>query len=160
MIELFIIFKTIIYTDLIKVNNNRVIIVLLTSLITLSFIYVILSLKTNKKYLLVFLFYTVFSIILFANAMYFSYFNRLISLDVFKQVGLVGDVKESIQELISFKKLALLLDIPIIGIYLWLLKKKKISYKVFKISENRAKKLIKTSVLMVVILFVYMFSKG
>jgi phosphoglycerol transferase MdoB-like AlkP superfamily enzyme len=119
-----------------------------------------LSLKTNKKYLLVFLFYTVFSIILFANAMYFSYFNRLISLDVFKQVGLVGDVKESIQQLISFKKLALLLDIPIIGMYLWLLNKKKLSYKVFTISENRAKKLIKTSVLMVVILFVYMFSKG
>jgi len=160
LIELFIIFKTIIYTDLIKVNNNRVIIVLLTSLITLSFIYVILSLKTNKKYLLVFLFYTIFSIILFANAMYFSYFNRLISLDVFKQVGLVGEVKESIQQLISFEKLALLLDIPIIGIYLWLLNKKKLSYKVFTISENRAKKLIKTSVIMVVILFVYMFSKG
>jgi phosphoglycerol transferase MdoB-like AlkP superfamily enzyme len=129
-------------------------------LITLSFIYAIFSLKTNKKYLLVFLFYTVFSIILFANAMYFSYFNRLISLDVFKQVGLVGEVKESIQQLISFEKLALLLDIPIIGIYLWLLNKKKLSYKVFTISENRAKKLIKTSVIMVVILFVYMFSKG
>lgn len=92
--------------------------------------------------------------------MYFSYFNRLISLDVFKQVGLVGDVKESIQELISFKKLALLLDIPIIGIYLWLLNKKKLSYKVFTISENRAKKLLRNSALIVVILFVYMFSKG
>lgn len=160
MIELFIIFKTILYTNLIKVNNNRVIIVLLTSLITLSLIYAILSLKTNKKYFVVFLFYTVFSIILFANAMYFSYFNRLISLDVFKQVGLVGDVKESIQELISFKKLMLLLDIPVIGIYLWLLNKGKLPHKVFAINENRTKKLLRTSAVIVVMLFVYMFSKG
>lgn len=160
MIELFVIFKTILYTNLVKVDNNRVLIVLLTSLITLLLIYAILSLKTSKKYLVLFLFYTVFSVILFANAMYFSYFNRLISLDVFKQVGLVGEVKESIQELISFEKLALLLDIPFIGVYLWILKKKKLPYKVFAIDENRSKKLLRTSAIVVVVLFIYIYSKG
>lgn len=159
MLEIFVFLKTILYTNLIKVENNRLFVVLLTSLITLGIIYIILSLNTNKKYSILFLFYFVFSVFLFANAMYFGYFNKLISIDAFTQAGQVGDVLDSIKELLNFKRLALLLDLPIIAAYLIAIRKNKTISKL-NISERKSKRLLLTSTVTVIILFIYITTIG
>ncbi len=158
MIELFIIFKTILYTNLIKVDDNRVIIVLLTSLITLSLIYAILSLKTNKKYFVVFLFYTVFSIILFANAVYFSYFNTLLSINVLSQARQLNTVKNSIKHLLDFSKIILLLDIPFV--YYYLNKKEKVFKGKGALKSEDYKNIFKTSSVFVLSILIYLFGIG
>lgn len=159
LLEIFVFLKTILYTNLIKVENNRLFVVLLTSLITLGIIYIILSLNTNKKYSILFLFYFVFSVFLFANAMYFGYFNKLISIDAFTQAGQVGDVLDSIKELLNFKRLALLLDLPIIAAYLIAIRKNKTISKL-NISERKSKRLLLTSTVTVIILFIYITTIG
>ncbi|TJX68374.1 LTA synthase family protein [Soehngenia saccharolytica] len=159
MLEIFVFLKTILFMNLIKVENNRLFVVLLTSLITLGIIYIILSLNTNKKYSILFLFYFVFSVFLFANAMYFGYFNKLISIDAFTQAGQVGDVLDSIKELLNFKRLALLLDLPLLAAYLTAIVKNKTISKL-NISEKKSKRLLLTSTVTVIILFIYITTIG
>lgn len=114
IISLLLIIKFIIFTNLIKVEQNRIPVILVSLLISLIIFSLIYGLKLKQKKPIFLCFYIFISLLMLGDAGYFSYFNQLPSLLVLKQANQLGAVTDSIKSILDFKKLALILDIPFI----------------------------------------------
>lgn len=91
-------------------------------MIFLSLFY-FLSKKEEKSYKIVSLvLYSLMSLLLFADVVYFTYFNRMPSVNELGHAANLGDVMDAVVLLIKFKNLIFLLDLPIL-IYLAVKKK-------------------------------------
>ena len=62
--------------------------------------------------------YFVFSIIMFADRMYFSYYHKLPGVALLGMVKMLGGVPDSVIELLDFSHLLYLVDLPVIAVYL------------------------------------------
>ncbi len=100
-----------------KVKYNRPIVLLISILVILFFFTLIYLSNGKKKYRLGFCFYTIVSAIMFADIVYYTYFNTLPSIRMLKQMGQVTAVGDSVKTLLSIKNLLFLLDLPLTYIY-------------------------------------------
>lgn len=117
-----LILKILLFMNITGIINNKFIIFLISTLITLFFFTLIYFNNNKKRHKIAFVFYTIMSLIMFADVMYYSYFNSLPSIKMLKLMNQVATVGDSVASLLSFKNLLFLLDIPLLIIYF---KKKK-----------------------------------
>ena len=109
--------KTLLFMNITKVMYHRSWVFFISSLIitfTLSLIY--LS-DMKKKQTLAFSFYNIMSAIMFADIMYFSYFNALPSIKMVKMVGEAAAAGDSVKSLFTMRNLLFLIDIPFLMRY-------------------------------------------
>lgn len=110
--------KFIWFTYLINVEKNRLLVALVSLLISifiLSLIYRKDSKTSNRKALI---FYTIISAIVFVDAAYYTHFSSLPSILAVKQVGQLAAAGDSLRVLIGPRLLVLILDIPLLIYYI------------------------------------------
>ncbi len=103
--------------DITNVEHNESLILLTSILITLLLFTFIYFGNFKKKRTLGFSLYSIISAIMFADIMYYSYFNSLPSLRMMKQFNQLGAVGDSIKTLLNPRNLMFILDIPFHFIY-------------------------------------------
>ncbi len=158
MLELMMLIKSIIYANAIKIDNNETYIIVLTFFISCA-IFSLISWKSgDKKKRNIVVFYSLISILMFANAVYFSYFNTLLSINVLSQARQLNTVKNSIKHLLDFSKMILLLDIPFV--YYYLNKKEKVFNGKGALKSEDYKNIFKTSSVFVLSILIYLFGIG
>ncbi|GMG95297.1 LTA synthase family protein [Tepidimicrobium xylanilyticum] len=117
MLSLLLALKILLFMNITRVKHNRAL-VFLISLLVILFCYSFIYLRNNRnKYRLGFLFYTIVSLIMFVDVVYYSYFNTLPSIKMLKQVGQVPAVGDSVKTLLSFRNILFLLDLPLVYFY-------------------------------------------
>ena len=117
MILLFlIIFKFILFYNLTHVSYSPLV-VLSVDVFIFSCFYLIKNTKLKGTKSLYFGLYVLLSIVMFADATYFSYFNRLPVIKEMGHAGNLGDVKGAVLMLLNIKNLLFIIDLPVV-IYL------------------------------------------
>jgi len=158
MLELMMLIKSILYANAIKVEKNEAYIIVLTFFITCA-IFSFISWKSgNKKKRNIIVFYSLISILMFANAVYFSYFNTLLSINVLSQARQLTTVKNSIKHLLDLNKIIIVLDIPFV--YYYLSKKEKAFNGKGALKSEDYKNIFKTSSVFVLSILIYLFGIG
>ena len=109
--------KFILYTNLIKVQYNRISVILISSLISTLILSLIYKSKSKRKSKHAFTFYTVVSILMLVNATYFAHFNNLTSVNLIPQIPQLKTVGDNLKILLDIKKLLLIIDLPIMLVY-------------------------------------------
>lgn len=112
-----LIWKILLFMDITNVEHNESLILLTSILITLLLFTFIYFSNFKKKRTLGFALYNIISAIMFADIMYYSYFNSLPSLRMMKQFNQLGAVGDSIKTLLNPRNLMFILDIPFHFIY-------------------------------------------
>ena len=116
--------KFILYTNLIKVEYNRISIIITSSLISALILSLIYRSKSKHKSRNALIFYCVVSVLMLGNATYFAHFNNLLSVKLIPQIPQLKTVGENLKILLNMEKLLLIIDIPIIILYRFLTRKK------------------------------------
>ena len=109
--------KFILYTNLIKVEYNRISIIITSSLISALILSLIYRSKSKHKSRNSLIFYSVVSILMLGNATYFAHFNNLLSVKLIPQIPQLKTVGENLKILLDMKKLLLIIDLPMIILY-------------------------------------------
>lgn len=109
--------KTLLFMYVTKVKYNRFIIFSISMLIILFFFTWIYFSKNKKKQTLAFAFYNTVSAFMFADAMYYTYFNALPSIKMLKQLNQVAVVGDSVKSIFTFTNFLFLMDIPFLMFY-------------------------------------------
>ncbi len=117
LFTILLIFKILLFMHITDIRYNRGIILLISALITLFFFTLIYLSNHKKKQTIAFSFYNIMSAFMFADVMYYSFFNSLPSIAMLKQFSEVTAVGDSILALLSFRNLLFLLDIPFLMMY-------------------------------------------
>lgn len=112
--SILLVIKFIIFTNLIKIEQNRIPIIIVSTLISLIVLSLLYGSKLKYKRSIAISFYVIISLLMLGDAGYYSYFNQLPSLIVLRQAKQLTAVTDSIKAILDFKKLALVLDIPFI----------------------------------------------
>jgi len=104
------------------VNNNMMAAIAGSILVILASI----MLVSNKRRFIVLLITDIFfSLLLFADTIYFRYYNNVLTIPVFYQIGLVGDTVESISALLKIKDLVFIADLPFLFAGILIMRKLK-----------------------------------
>lgn len=144
LLSALLLLKFIIFTNLIKIEHNRIPIIIVSTLISLVILSLIYGSKLKHKKTIAMSFYIIISLLMLGDAGYYAYFNQLPSLIVLKQTNQLAAVTDSIKAILDLKKLALILDIPFI---IFLSKKIKNEF----LEENNYKKWVPiTSILLLI----------
>ncbi len=117
MLNILPVLKTILYIDITNIEHNRILILLITSLGTISWLSFIGKISREHRGKIRAVFYSLFSLILFADSLYYLQFNMLPSVKLLGQIGLLTAVTDSIYGLINLKNLLFLLDLPLVLAY-------------------------------------------
>ena len=123
MLELLLLIKFIIYTGTIRIENNRPEVILTSFLISLVILALIKRVKGGRRYTYLFIFYAFVSALMLVNSTYFTQFNRLTSVHVIRQIPQLRTVGNNLKFLLDLGKVALLIDLPLV--YMYIRKKKK-----------------------------------
>lgn len=119
--------KIILFINITRIEYNRLLIFVISSLYVLLFYSIVYLSNNKKKQTIAFSFYNVMSGIMFADAMYFHYFNGMPTIKMVKQLGQVAQVSDSVKSILNPLNILFLIDIPILCYYS---SKKKKKYKV------------------------------
>ncbi|WP_353097215.1 sulfatase-like hydrolase/transferase [Tissierella praeacuta] len=123
MISILFILKTILFMNITNIEFNRILILIITSMITIGFISLIKQTRLKYKSTIIILFYGLISFIMFVDAVYYSQFHALPSIAMLGQAKQLTAVGDNIKSLVNIKNLLMILDIPIL-IFLSLYSKK------------------------------------
>ncbi len=117
------------------------------SLFVMTWIYT--SNRKNKKFFLG-LYYTIVSLILFADVLYYTHFQTLPSVSMLLQIKLLPNVSSSVVKIVSIKQMLFLLDLPIVYLLL--------KYKTLDLEEFFPKKMKRVIPLSFLIMFIIVSS--
>lgn len=106
--------KTILFLNITKVEFNKISILLITVMTTISIISLIKQTKLKYKNAIILVFYSVISIIMFVDVVHYAHFGSLPTVAMLSQTKQLGAVGDSIKNLLNIKNLAMILDIPIL----------------------------------------------
>lgn len=130
-------FKWSVYYNMVQTPGELAIPVVLTVIFSIwAFLILNRSLKT-KGSIIFFIVYALFSIIFLIDVVYFKQFSARASVMLLSQMGVVGDVKSSIKQLLTLRHFTALLDLPFwIAMIVYVHKKAirpNINYKVLSV---------------------------
>lgn len=145
MFEFLLLFKLIIYTSIIEVEFNRILVILVSFLISVMIIAKLneKSEKNRTSYILGF--YIFISALMLINATYFGQFHNLTSVAVIKQIPQLKTVGDNLKILLDFKRMALIIDIPFVLYFLYKSRKED-KFNIDKYRKKYNKLILKTSV--------------
>ncbi len=130
-------FKWSVYYNMVQTPGGLAIPVILTVVFSIWIFLLLNKAFKTKGSILFLLMYTVFSIIFLVDVVYFKQFNARASVILLQQMGVVGDVKSSINQLLTIHHFIALVDLPLwIGMIVFVSKKRmdiKINYKVLSL---------------------------
>ena len=112
-----LILKIILFMFLTGVKYSKALILGTSVLYTLFFFSLIYLSRNKKKQTLAFALYITLSSLMFVDSVYYYYFNGLPSIAMFKMLGVVQDVSDSVKYIIHPIHLIFLLDIPVLCFY-------------------------------------------
>ena len=92
VLTILFILKIILFIKLTGIQYNQAIIFTVSALFALFAFTLIYFSRNEKKQSIAFSFYNIMSAIMFADAVYYHYFNNLPSVIMFKQLGAVAQV--------------------------------------------------------------------
>ncbi len=130
-------FKWSLYYDMVKTPGELAVPVLLTVVISMwAFLLLTRSFKTKGSVLFLVL-YTLFSIVFLVDVVYFKQFNARASVMLLQQMGVVGDVKSSINQLLTIHHFIALVDLPVwAALVIYVARKKveiNVNYKILSV---------------------------
>ena len=97
---------------------------LLESAVLISLAWFLFSvIKKRVPYGLTYGIYIFVSVVMLINLMYFNFFGKLPSLFMLSNTGFVGDVGASVLKLLSFSSLVPIIDLPILAVYIFVIRK-------------------------------------
>lgn len=137
--------KFTVFYQLVQVTANFPVVLLLSCAIT----FLILTGFRNRLAALAV--YLVISLILFADITYFSFFNRYLSLQMLGAAEVIGDIGESIKQVMKPVNFLMFLDVALMGI---LIGTGKISAKKKQRRSRKGKELIPAAALILVLVLV------
>lgn len=114
-----VLIKIALFINMTNIENNIPTIFLFTALISILILSGIELLNDKYKKPLKALFYSAFSIIMFLDMMYYSYFQSLPSLALLSQFGQLGAVADSVTKALSIKTILFIVDIPFVIYYIY-----------------------------------------
>ncbi len=154
MLEFLLLIKLVIYTNIIEVEFNRILVVLVSFLISVMIIAKLneKSEKNRTSYLLGF--YVFISALMLINATYFGQFHNLTSVSVIKQIPQLKTVGDNLKILLDFKRMALIIDLPFIAYYLYKVKKNRVNL-VFSLRNLYNRRILKFSTLFLSLTLVF-----
>lgn len=117
--------KLLLFIFMTRVSHQVFLVFLVSSLLVSTILMAMYRYTTRFKYQVVLLFYILVSLLMFADVIYFTYFNRLITLSVKSQLGQIPGVLNVISFLLNQKILLFIIDIPVLLFYFY---KKKSCY--------------------------------
>ncbi len=98
-----VLFKFYLFYDLVRIENKM-------SLILVSALIVLLSFSAFKRKKIMAFIYLIISLLLLADALYFSYFSKYLSFQMIGAAEVLGDITESIKAILNPKLLLLFVD--------------------------------------------------
>lgn len=117
MIFLLFAFKLLVYYSLIDVKLNHILF-MTVSVVTMGLIFIGISHGKIKRKTIVFLIvYSAFSVLMFADSMYYNYYNQTVSVKQLWQAANVAAVPKSFIETLIPASFLLYIDIPFVYIY-------------------------------------------
>lgn len=114
ILSILFILKTILFLNITNVEFNKILILIITSMTTIGIISLINQTKLKYKTLIIMIFYSVVSFIMFLDVVYYSQFYALPSVSMLGQAKQLTAVGDNIKSLINIKNLLIILDIPIL----------------------------------------------
>lgn len=114
MILILFILKTILFLNMTDVQFNRILILIITSMITIGFISLIKQTKLKHKNTIFMIFYSIISFTMFIDTVYYSQFQVLPSVAMLGQAKQLTVLGDNIKSLINMKNILLIVDIPIL----------------------------------------------
>lgn len=142
--------KLMLYYTAVDVNIFTSIPFVLTILIFLGAMYIYTHNAGKRKILGFGLVYTIFSVIMFIDVIYYNYFNQLVSVTQILQIKNISGSEESVKAAVPILSIFILADIPLIW---YLIKKTKGFYDKKPISRRR-----KYAILSVMMIFIMIVS--
>lgn len=118
LISILILLKTLFFIHITRIQYNMLTVFLFTSLISLLILSAIELFSSKHKKKIKIGFYILFSIIMFVDIMYYSYFQSLPSISLLGQVKQLGPVTDSIKMLFTVKNALFIIDIPFVIYYI------------------------------------------
>ncbi len=106
--------------------HKPLLVFLFTLGVALTFIGLISTLSEKRKNYYLAFFYTIISVIMFMDVVYYSYFNLLPSVEMISMMKMLPDVQNSVKSLISLRVSVFVLDLPLV--YFYLFKKSNIEF--------------------------------
>ena len=107
-----LILKLLLFMDITKVQHNSWVIFFISTLIILFIFSLIHFSKIRRKRIIGLIIYSIISLIMCVDVMYFCYFNSFPSIRMIKQFNQIGAIRDSIFMLLSFNNLLFILDLP------------------------------------------------
>ncbi len=134
MLEILLLIKFIIYTGVIRVEHNRIGVILISFFVSVVILQLLKRIKEKRRFSYIFGFYGFVSLLMLVNGAYFTQFNNLTSVHVIRQIPQLATVGDNLEMLLDFKKIALLMELPIVYFYFKRVKRnynpeKKIPFK-------------------------------
>lgn len=118
LITLLLFLKQLLFIYFTEIQHNQVLVFVVSTSLTLLVMTLIYGSKLKSKKLLLGIHYTIYSLILFADVLYYSHFNTLPSISMLAQIKLLPSVSSSVASLISIKEALFIIDLPIVFSYL------------------------------------------
>lgn len=123
-------FKWSVYYNMVQTPGGLAVPVLLTVMFSIwTFLILQRSFKTKGGIFFILL-YTAFSVIFLVDVIYFKQFNARASVILLNQMGVVGDVKDSINQLLTIHHFTALADLPLWGLLVFYIHKKQLTVKI------------------------------
>lgn len=146
-----------IFMYLTEVVHNRLLIFTVSTLITLFFFSLIyLSNNSKRKQTLAFTFYNIVSAFMFADVLYYNFFDSLPTFRLITQINQIGAAGDSVKSLLNPLTIFLLADIPFLCFYS---SKKKEEIRKEKKKYNKKTQIgVPTAILVTVIIIFTVFN--
>lgn len=118
LITFILLIKQLLFIHFTEIQHNQVLVFVVSTSLTLLIMTLIYGSKLKSKKLLLGIHYTVYSLILFADVLYYSHFNTLPSISMLAQIKLLPSVSSSVTSLVNIKEALFIIDLPIVFYYL------------------------------------------
>lgn len=125
ILAILITLKTLLFINITNIQYNALLIFIFTTSVSMLILATIEFSKPKYKKILQLTFYTLFSLIIFVDIMYYSYYHELPSVALFSMVKQLTTVGDILMDMISIKRLLFIIDLPITIYYIIKLQKTK-----------------------------------
>ena len=150
LISILTIIKSILFIRFTEIEYNLWMVFFASTSFTLFVMtWIYTSNKKNKKFFLG-LYYTILSLILFADVLYYAHFQTLPSISMLLQIKLLPNVSSSVIKIVSIKQLMFLVDLPFVYLFL--------KYKALNLEDIMSKKMRKAVPVSFLLIFLLTFS--
>lgn len=118
LLTILLIVKQLLFMRFTEIEHNSILVFVVSISLSIFLMTTVYLSKSKGKKFLLGLLYTIYSLILLVDVMYYSHFNTLPSISMVSQIKLLPSVSSSVSSLINLKELIFVIDLPFVYFYL------------------------------------------